>query len=299
MYTITKHFLLQKKGGNVKPIPPYKPISHAENSSDAPSSPEKDTDKGTSSRQSDPPSKQRKSSSASKSGSTSLSSSSSSSIASAQSSSNSSTSSHLSATTTSSSSGFGSSKSTSSSSSSKDKEKHNKSTSKVTNSTKGHDKELSLPTSSSKSKSSKNNSNSSSNSTSKDDIPPTTSTSHKSGQDSKSEKIISSQTNPIVQPARLNAVSPSLGSINSVIKQDSSKHTNESSGSGKETFGPKFTTSNFTETIVVNSDSVFGNETNAKPNANTTGGPNQGTTGKKRKSDGRITSGTTIDEISK
>uniref|UniRef100_A0A182J8S5 PHD-type domain-containing protein n=1 Tax=Anopheles atroparvus TaxID=41427 RepID=A0A182J8S5_ANOAO len=36
------HYSKLKKGGNVKTIPPYKPISHEANSSDGPSSPEKD-----------------------------------------------------------------------------------------------------------------------------------------------------------------------------------------------------------------------------------------------------------------
>ncbi|KAL7039403.1 hypothetical protein ACKWTF_009898 [Chironomus riparius] len=39
------HYSKLKKGGNVKPIPPYKPISHHEtNSSDSPSSPEKESE---------------------------------------------------------------------------------------------------------------------------------------------------------------------------------------------------------------------------------------------------------------
>ncbi|XP_062555383.1 protein AF-10 isoform X6 [Armigeres subalbatus] len=38
------HYSKLKKGGNVKTIPPYKPISHETNSSDGPSSPEKELD---------------------------------------------------------------------------------------------------------------------------------------------------------------------------------------------------------------------------------------------------------------
>lgn len=110
-------------------------------------------------------------------------------------------------------------------------------------------------------------------------------------------------------------------SISNVNKQE--KHNADPSvGSGipnnssnnKETggFGQKFTTSNFTQSVVMKSDSVFGNgggtESKGLPPASTANTTNQnnsaistssGTSTKKRKSDGRITSGTNIDDINK
>lgn len=119
-----------------------------------------------------------------------------------------------------------------------------------------------------------------------------------------------------------------MGSISSVSKQE--KHNSDPAGglsnnnggnnnSNKESsgggFGQKFTTSNFTQSVVMKSDSVFGNgggsDTKGMPLASATGAAsvNQNNTGsttmstssgtKKRKSDGRITSGTNIDEINK
>lgn len=112
-----------------------------------------------------------------------------------------------------------------------------------------------------------------------------------------------------------------MGSISNVNKQE--KHNSDPSASGglsnnsgnnKETggFGQKFTTSNFTQSVVMKSDSVFGNggasDTKGAPPASSAASINQNNTSgtistssgsKKRKSDGRITSGTNIDEINK
>ncbi|XP_063696653.1 protein AF-10-like isoform X2 [Culicoides brevitarsis] len=335
------HYSKLKKGGNVKPIPPYKPISHAEHSSDAPSSPEKEAESlskasssSSSSRQTTDPasssSKQRKSSSTSKNA---VSASGTAPISNSQTSSNSSTtssnSSHpSSSTSTSSSSGFGSGSSSSSSSktsssssnsSSKDKDKHAKSTSKTS---KTHEKEsssssstsVSQNSSSTKSKYSKSSSSSSSSSSNnKDDLSSTnisSTTSHqnsKTTNEQKSEKPASTTSNPILQPARLNVVSPSMGSISSVNKQEKHDGMSNNSGNGKESgFGQKFTTSNFTQSIVMKSDSVFGNGGDAKPptssssstSATTTNNMSSSST-KKRKSDGRLTSGTNVDEINR
>lgn len=103
---------------------------------------------------------------------------------------------------------------------------------------------------------------------------------------------MSSQLNPIVQPAKLTTPSPSMSSL---TKPDS-KHENNMT-IGKDGFSPKFTTSNFTETIVVNSDSVFGPD-GTKGGSNNSSNSSSGQ-GKKRKSDGRIGSGTNIDDSNK
>lgn len=72
----------------------------------------------------------------------------------------------------------------------------------------------------------------------------------------------------------------STSSINTLVKDNFNI-------SAKESLGQKFTTSNFTETIVVNSESVFGNENVKGGSANSV---TVGTNAKKRKVDsGKLT----------
>uniref|UniRef100_A0A336MJK6 CSON000776 protein n=1 Tax=Culicoides sonorensis TaxID=179676 RepID=A0A336MJK6_CULSO len=109
------------------------------------------------------------------------------------------------------------------------------------------------------------------------------------------------------------------GASNTNNSTSTNNTTNNSNNKESGGFGQKFTTSNFTQSVVMKSDSVFGNggnESNKGPpnsssnnsansnqsNINNTGSNNMsGTTSgsKKRKSDGRITSGTNIDESNK
>lgn len=122
-------------------------------------------------------------------------------------------------------------KNSSTSSSAKDKDKHSKSvSSKISGSSKGHDKEIS----STREKSSKRNSkDDSTNSSSSSSRAPDTKNSSIGGSSSSSS---SSRTNSSV----------TMASVKEMTIKDSSG------------VPQKFTTSNFTESIVVNSDSVFG-----------------------------------------
>lgn len=248
-------FLIQqKKGGNVKTIPPYKPVTNEAGSSDPPSSPEKESETLPSSHHntastsaslksvSQPSaiiqssastsSKQRKSGGSSK------------------------TSSSTSVTAGSSTTTTGSTGSTStvianvqpstiptssikvSLTNLKEKDsKHGKNVHKVTNSSKGHDKDSSKSGKSSKV-------------SSKD------STDHTNSGSSSSGVNLSSSASSSLIIANMNATA-------------------------KETLGQKFTTSNFTETVVVNSESVFGSD-NLKGNSGVT----TMTVAKKRKADG-------------
>lgn len=246
----------QKKGGNVKTIPPYKPVTNEAGSSDPPSSPEKESETLPSSHHntastsaslksvSQPSaiiqssastsSKQRKSGGGSK------------------------TSSSTNVTTGSLSTTAGSTSSTNTVISNiqpsamptssikvsltnlKDKDgKHGKNVHKVTNSSKGHDKD--------------------------------------GGKGGKSSSKASSKDS---------ADHPNAGNSSSGVNLSSSSliisNMKDMNATAKETLGQKFTTSNFTETVVVNSESVFGSDNLKTASGVTT----TMTVAKKRKADG-------------
>lgn len=297
----------QKKGGNVKTIPPYKPITHETGSSDPPSSPEKESFSSGSaavlpttiasssstilattsslssttitstlstvnstktvqpvtiiSSGSSSSTKQRKSSNTSKSltatttinNTITISTTNSTSTAIQQPTVNLSNSSVTNSIKNSSTSSSGSN-----SSSAKDKDKHSKSvSSKISGSSKGHsgDKEIS----STREKSSKRNSkDDSTNSNSSSSRAPDTKNSSIGGSSSSS----SSRSNSNV----------TMASVKEMTIKDSSG------------VPQKFTTSNFTESIVVNSDSVFGGgDVVSVPNSNV---KQTVAVAKKRKADG-------------
>ncbi|XP_070498906.1 protein AF-10 isoform X2 [Chironomus tepperi] len=166
------HYSKLKKGGNVKPIPPYKPISHETNSSDSPSSPEKESEMSHSTSRSNRPTDplattpSLSSSSKQKKSSNTKNSSSSSNVQIPYSGSSNAPSSNVIASSSNSGGGGGSSRN---SSSSKDKDgKHSSSSSsknvnKISSSTNKHDKD---PYSSYSSRGDKNKSSSSSSSSS-------------------------------------------------------------------------------------------------------------------------------------
>lgn len=305
------HFLswnYQKKGGNVKTIPPYKPVTNEAGSSDPPSSPEKESDTGTSSNpttagassnkligqtstiinpQSMP--KQRKSSGNSKVAMTNATvtlnimnplvhtiniGTSGIATATGGTSTSSSSSTNLIGTTGSSNSTNLSSSSTSKSTSgsSKDKDsKHGKGTSKVTAASRSsHDKDSSSTQSSGRDKATKSKS-----STSKDT----------------SGGVIMSD------PLSMTGA-PSVVTASTIVS-----NVKDGSALAKDTLGQKFTTSNFTETIVVNSESVFGSENvsaSGKSGPSTSGSSGSSTIAKKRKADsGRSSANSSAEDINK
>lgn len=246
---------VQKKGGNVKTIPPYKPVTNETGSSDPPSSPEKESETLPSSHHNtastsaslksitqpsaiiqtstSTSSKQRKSGGNSKtSGNTNVTAGSSSSTTTGATGSISTVITNIQPSTTPTSSIKVSLTNL------KDKDgKHGKNVHKLTNSSKGHDKD--------------------------------------SGKGGKSSKASSkdSATDHTTTASGSSGVNLSSSLIISNMK--------DLSTTAKETLGQKFTTSNFTETIVVNSESVFGSE-NLKGSQTLT----TLTVAKKRKADG-------------
>ncbi|XP_037924559.1 protein AF-10 isoform X2 [Hermetia illucens] len=245
------HYSKLKKGGNVKTIPPYKPVTHESASSDGTLSPEKEIDPAPTVSASVTVS--LKSNSSQSGSSSTLNSSSSSSSSSKQrksgsnkltgSSSSSSTSNNAGGSLGGSSSGAniapssstsGSSKSISSSSgSSKDKDKHSKSLNKISSSSKNQDKESS---SSSTSSSTRDKSKSS-----------------KSNKDSSLNIDHGSASASAVSSATISASNLSIG-VNQSL-------------SNKDNLGQKFTTHNFTESVVMNSESVFGGNNDKQPSS--------------------------------
>ncbi|XP_037039450.1 protein AF-10-like isoform X2 [Bradysia coprophila] len=246
------HYSKLKKGGNVKTIPPYKPVTNEAGSSDPPSSPEKESETLPSSHHntastsaslksvSQPSaiiqssastsSKQRKSGGSSKaSSSTNVTAGSSSATAGSTGS-----------TGTVIASAQPSTIPTSSIKVSlinlKEKDgKHGKSVHKVTNSSKGHDKDSS-----------------------------------KSGKSSKASSKDSAEH-----------TGSSSGGVNLASSSLIISNMKDMNATAKETLGQKFTTSNFTETVVVNSESVFGSD-----NLKATSAVPTMTVAKKRKADG-------------
>ncbi|KAJ6634929.1 Protein AF-10 [Pseudolycoriella hygida] len=226
------HYSKLKKGGNVKTIPPYKPVANEAGSSDPPSSPEKESETLPSSHHNtastsaslksisqpsaiiqtntNTSSKQRKSGGSSKtSSSTNVTTGSSSSTTTGATGSISTVITNVQPSTTT------TTNIKVSLTNLKDKDgKHGKSVHKLTNSSKGHDKD-----------------------------------SGKSGKTSKGSGKDSGTTEQMAPTSGMNLTSSLIIS-----------NMKDVSSTAKETLGQKFTTSNFTETIVVNSESVFGSE---------------------------------------
>ncbi|XP_055678971.1 protein AF-10 isoform X4 [Lutzomyia longipalpis] len=286
------HYSKLKKGGNVKTIPPYKPITHETGSSDSPSSPEKESEApaagGTPAQKPSQPntatvtasalptsassSKQRKSSSASK-GAALSNAATSSAIPTAPGSSagaqqvapalpGSSTTPPVTGTAGAGASSTG--KTSSSSGSSKDKEKHSRSANKVSGS---KDKGDSFRDKSSKSSSK-----------GKDDFGASSlGVGHKS----------SAPGGNVGDKGGVLVSTPSTTTTksSSIIAPSILQSSKELMSSSKETPG-KFTTSNFTESVVVNSESVFGSDSSKGSTSSVSS-----TVAKKRKADtGKATS---------
>uniref|UniRef100_A0A1B0CT18 Uncharacterized protein n=3 Tax=Lutzomyia longipalpis TaxID=7200 RepID=A0A1B0CT18_LUTLO len=286
------HYSKLKKGGNVKTIPPYKPITHETGSSDSPSSPEKESEApaagGTPAQKPSQPntatvtasalptsassSKQRKSSSASK-GAALSNAATSSAIPTAPGSSagaqqvapalpGSSTTPPVTGTVGAGASSTG--KTSSSSGSSKDKEKHSRSANKVSGS---KDKGDSFRDKSSKSSSK-----------GKDDFGASSlGAGHKS----------SAPGGNVGDKGGVLVSTPSTTTTksSSIIAPSILQSSKELMSSSKETPG-KFTTSNFTESVVVNSESVFGSDSSKGSTSSVSS-----TVAKKRKADtGKATS---------
>ncbi|EDS26673.1 mixed-lineage leukemia protein [Culex quinquefasciatus] len=206
----------------------------------------------------------------------------------------------------------------SSSGSTKDKDKYSKNVNKVSGTNKGHDKEPSSSSSSSSSSSQRDKSSKSSkssggtnsnsnpsglgssasnvnsvssslgNSLPKENDPlssslPSTmnsSLSNKHQDGIKQEKTLAQISSAAASTARAASLSPAAIPTTLIIKPP-----HDHSGSNKDLLSKeaiaKFTTSNFTETIVVNSDSVFGttSSTSSNSSSNNAGGPTSQSSG--------------------
>lgn len=173
----------------------------------------------------------------------------------------------------------GSSMSKNTSVTSKDKDgKHSKSTSKVTAASRSsHDKDSSSTQSSGRDKTTKSSSKSSGNSSKE----------HSSGGGS----VI--MTDPLSMTG-----APSVVTASTIVS-----NVKDGNALTKDTLGQKFTTSNFTETIVVNSESVFGSENvsaSGKSGPSTSGGSGSSTITKKRKADsGKSSANSSTEDINK